>query len=122
MVGRELFTHAAAHQAAVAVRDAFYPGRGRAGAVVPWATFTEPALAHAGLTAAEARDRFGARRVQVHVGRWRTTIAPTPTGRRAPSCSSSASAGGGPGWWARMCWPSGAGEVINELVVAIERG
>ena len=67
VVGRQLFTHAAAHQAAVAVRDAFYPGRGRADAVVPWATFTEPTLAHAGLTAAEARDRFGDR-VRVH--RW----------------------------------------------------
>lgn len=121
VVGRELFTHAAAHQAAVAVRDAFYPGRGRVGAVVPWATFTEPTLAHAGPTVAEARDRWGARHVRVHrwsldhndrahtdratgsivlverVGRLRTTLV-----------------------GAHVLAP-GAGELINELVVAIER-
>jgi pyruvate/2-oxoglutarate dehydrogenase complex dihydrolipoamide dehydrogenase (E3) component len=121
VVGRELFTHAAAHQAATAVRDAFFPGRGRVGAVIPWAIFTEPTLAHAGLTAAEARDRFGTRRVRVHewsldhndrahtdrtsgrillvehVGRLRTRLV------------------------GAHVLAAGAGEVINELVVAIER-
>ncbi|MDQ3469680.1 MAG: FAD-dependent oxidoreductase, partial [Actinomycetota bacterium] len=68
VAGRELFTHAAGYQAVRAIRDAFFPGRGPADALVPWATFTDPELAHAGLTATEARKQFGNRRVRVH--RW----------------------------------------------------
>jgi len=68
VAGRERFTHAAAYQAVTAVRDAFFPGRGRADALVPWATFTDPELAHAGLTVAEAEAEFGRRHVRVH--RW----------------------------------------------------
>ncbi|MBA3606077.1 MAG: FAD-dependent oxidoreductase, partial [Acidimicrobiia bacterium] len=68
VAGRELFTHAAGYQAVRAIRDAFFPGRGTADALVPWATFTDPELAHAGLTATEARKQFGNRRVRVH--RW----------------------------------------------------
>ncbi|HVS44056.1 MAG TPA: FAD-dependent oxidoreductase, partial [Candidatus Dormibacteraeota bacterium] len=40
LAGRELFTHAAASQAVRAIRDMFFPGRARAGAPVPWCTFT----------------------------------------------------------------------------------
>jgi pyruvate/2-oxoglutarate dehydrogenase complex dihydrolipoamide dehydrogenase (E3) component len=121
VVGRQLFTHAAAHQAAVAVRDAFYPGRGRTDAVVPWATFTDPTLAHAGLTVAEARDRFGAWHVRVH--RWalehndrahtdRTSGAIVLVERvRRWRCELVGA----------HLLASGAGEVINELVVAMER-
>lgn len=68
VVGRELFTHAAAHQAVMAVRDAFFPGRAAQHALVPWTTFTDPELAHAGKTIAEATTQFGRRRVRVH--RW----------------------------------------------------
>ena len=60
------FTHAAAADAAAAVRDMFFPGSGRAARLVPWCTFTDPELAHAGLTAQEARDRHGADDVEVH--------------------------------------------------------
>lgn len=64
--GRPNFTHAAAHDAAMAVRDMFFPGRGSPPQLVPWCTFTEPELAHVGLTAAEARERHGSRAVTVH--------------------------------------------------------
>ena len=64
--GRPPFTHAAAHDAAMAVRDMFFPGRGGPAQLVPWCTFTDPELAHAGLTAAEARDKFGSRSVSVY--------------------------------------------------------
>jgi pyruvate/2-oxoglutarate dehydrogenase complex dihydrolipoamide dehydrogenase (E3) component len=64
--GRPRFTHAAAHDAALAVRDMFLPGRGVPAQLVPWCTFTDPELAHVGLTAAEARERFGHRSVRVH--------------------------------------------------------
>ena len=62
---RPRFTHSAAHDAVLAVRDMFFPGRGSPAQLVPWCTFTEPELAHVGLTAAEARERHGARSVQV---------------------------------------------------------
>ena len=59
VAGRTLFTHSAAYEAVRAVRDMFFPGRGTADAMVPWCTFTDPELAHAGLTEAEARERHG---------------------------------------------------------------
>jgi pyruvate/2-oxoglutarate dehydrogenase complex dihydrolipoamide dehydrogenase (E3) component len=64
--GRPQFTHSAAHDAVLAVRDMFFPGSGTPQHLVPWCTFTEPALAHVGLTAAEARERHGPRAVSVH--------------------------------------------------------
>ncbi|HVE93519.1 MAG TPA: FAD-dependent oxidoreductase [Acidimicrobiales bacterium] len=57
--GRYLFTHSAGHEAVRAVRDMFFPGRGRVSSLVPWCTFTDPELAHAGLTESEARERYG---------------------------------------------------------------
>ena len=65
LAGRYLFTHAAASDGVKAVRDMFFPGKGKVDALVPWCTFTEPELAHAGLTIAEATERHGADDVQV---------------------------------------------------------
>ena len=54
------FTHAAAAQARVAVRNALFPGSSAYDArVMPWATFTDPEVAHVGLTEAEARRQHG---------------------------------------------------------------
>lgn len=64
--GRPRFTHAATHDAVTAVRDMFLPGRGLAAGLVPWCTFTDPELARVGLTAAEAREKYGKRAVSVH--------------------------------------------------------
>jgi pyruvate/2-oxoglutarate dehydrogenase complex dihydrolipoamide dehydrogenase (E3) component len=64
--GRPRFTHSAAHDAVLAVRDMFLPGRGHPAQLVPWCTFTEPELAHVGLTAAEARERYGSRSINVY--------------------------------------------------------
>ncbi len=59
VAGRYLFTHSAGYEAVVATRNMFFPGTSAAPDLVPWCTFTDPELAHAGLTAAEARDRYG---------------------------------------------------------------
>jgi pyruvate/2-oxoglutarate dehydrogenase complex dihydrolipoamide dehydrogenase (E3) component len=64
--GRPRFTHTAAHDAVLAVRDMFLPGRGVPPQLIPWCTFTDPELAHVGLTAAEARERHGNRAVHVY--------------------------------------------------------
>jgi pyruvate/2-oxoglutarate dehydrogenase complex dihydrolipoamide dehydrogenase (E3) component len=66
VAGRWLFTHAAAYEGVRAVRNMVFPGRAKGDYAVPWCTFTDPELAHAGLTAAEARERFGSERVEVH--------------------------------------------------------
>ena len=59
-IGGYQFTHYAGWQAFMAVRNALLPGatRGIAGQV-PWTTFTDPEVAHVGLTEVQARDRFG---------------------------------------------------------------
>lgn len=64
--GRADFTHVAAHDAVLAVRDMFFPGTGTPVQLTPWCTFTEPELAHVGLTAAEARERYGKSAVSVY--------------------------------------------------------
>ncbi|MCH7606056.1 MAG: FAD-dependent oxidoreductase [Chloroflexi bacterium] len=54
------FTHYAAWQGFMAVRNAFLPGSTRGVlSEVPWATFTDPEVAHAGLTEADARAKIG---------------------------------------------------------------
>ena len=59
-IGSHQFTHYAGWQAAMAVRNALLPGVS-AGVtdLVPWTTFTDPAVAHIGLTEAEARKKYG---------------------------------------------------------------
>ena len=58
IAGRYLFTHSASYEGVRAVRDMFFPGKGKVVASVPWCTFTDPELAHAGLTEAEAREQL----------------------------------------------------------------
>ena len=66
VAGRDLFTHAAGFEAVRAVRNMVFPGQSKSEYDVPWCTFTDPELAHAGLTAQEARERFGPGDVEVH--------------------------------------------------------
>ena len=55
VASRYQFTHAADHQARIAVQNALFFGRGRASRlVIPWATYTEPEIAHVGLYRDEA--------------------------------------------------------------------
>jgi pyruvate/2-oxoglutarate dehydrogenase complex dihydrolipoamide dehydrogenase (E3) component len=65
VAGRFLFTHSAAYESVIAVRNMFFPASQRATSFVPWCTFTEPELAHSGLTIREAQDRHGSRGVGV---------------------------------------------------------
>jgi pyruvate/2-oxoglutarate dehydrogenase complex dihydrolipoamide dehydrogenase (E3) component len=51
------FTHAADAMARIAIRNALFFGRARLSSlIIPWCTFTEPELAHVGLTPEEARQ------------------------------------------------------------------
>ncbi|MBI3682610.1 MAG: FAD-dependent oxidoreductase [Acidobacteria bacterium] len=68
VVGGHQFTHFAGWQAFQAVRNALLPGHASGFTdVVPWVTFTDPEVAHVGLTEEAARAKFGDR---VKVCRW----------------------------------------------------
>lgn len=69
VTGHFLFTHMAAYEASVVVRNAlfFRPLRQKTNfRVVPWTTFTDPEMARVGLTEREARERYGEDRVRVY--------------------------------------------------------
>jgi len=62
------FTHYAGWQAFQAVRNALLPGSASGiSSVVPWVTFTDPEVAHVGLTEQEARAQHGER---IQMNRW----------------------------------------------------
>jgi pyruvate/2-oxoglutarate dehydrogenase complex dihydrolipoamide dehydrogenase (E3) component len=57
IASRYQFTHAAEALARIALQNAIFFGRKKASAlVVPWATFTDPEVAHVGLDEKQARD------------------------------------------------------------------
>jgi pyruvate/2-oxoglutarate dehydrogenase complex dihydrolipoamide dehydrogenase (E3) component len=60
VTGETHFAHAAEHHAALAVRNALFrlPVRTHH-ETMPWVTFTDPELAHVGLTEETARERYG---------------------------------------------------------------
>jgi pyruvate/2-oxoglutarate dehydrogenase complex dihydrolipoamide dehydrogenase (E3) component len=60
VVGPYQFSHMTEYQAVTAARNAFLPFKKKVDyGTVAWCTFTDPELAHAGLTEEEARERFG---------------------------------------------------------------
>ncbi len=60
VIGHYLFTHVAAFQAQLLLRNIFFPfARAINYAVVPWTTFSDPEVARCGLTEAEAREKHG---------------------------------------------------------------
>jgi pyruvate/2-oxoglutarate dehydrogenase complex dihydrolipoamide dehydrogenase (E3) component len=60
VAGTPRFTHVADYHARLVLRNALFPLSGRADyRVVPWVTYTDPELAHVGLTEAEAREQHG---------------------------------------------------------------
>ena len=68
VLGGPQFTHFAGWQAFQAVRNALLPWHTSGFPdVVPWVTFTDPEVAHAGLTEQQARAKFGER---VKVCQW----------------------------------------------------
>lgn len=65
VIGGYLFTHVAAYQAGVAVRNAVLPiGKKKVEyRVVPWCVFTDPEVARVGLTPEHARQQYSQTRV-----------------------------------------------------------
>lgn len=65
-VGRYRFTHSAGSEAVTALRNMFYPGSASAQTPVPWTTFTDPELAHVGMTQQQARRKLGEGKTRVY--------------------------------------------------------
>ncbi len=54
------FTHVAAYEAVKLVRNMLFPGKSAVDLThVPWALYTDPEVAHLGLTEAQAREQYG---------------------------------------------------------------
>lgn len=118
LAGRYLFTHSAGYEAVQAIIDAFLPIRGRAPDLVPWCTFTDPELAHVGMTTAEAEARFGD-----DVDVWRQDLSHSDRARTDGATDGAVivvtakkKVVG-----AHVLAPS-AGEMIHELALAVRKG
>jgi pyruvate/2-oxoglutarate dehydrogenase complex dihydrolipoamide dehydrogenase (E3) component len=113
----ERVAHSGEHAALRAVRDMFFPGRAAPVDVVPWCTFTDPELAHAGLTSGEAEALLGD-----EVDVWRIELADNDRTRiegAAPGAIVVVTARD------RIVGAHvlglGAGELVHELALAIDR-
>ena len=116
--GRHLFTHSAGYEAARAVRNMFLPGSSGGSFLVPWCTFTDPELAHAGLTEAQARAEHGDDAVRV----WRQDLSHSDRARADSAADGEIRIVTAKGRvvGAHALAPS-AGELIGELALAIDR-
>ncbi|MGI8594655.1 MAG: dihydrolipoyl dehydrogenase family protein [Solirubrobacteraceae bacterium] len=117
--GRYLFTHMAGYEGVRAVRDMFFPGKGKVTDFVPWCTFTDPELAHAGLTIGEAEERFGEHDVSV----WRQDLTHSDRARADGETAGAVVVVTAKGkvLGAHILAPH-AGEMIHELALAIQQG
>jgi pyruvate/2-oxoglutarate dehydrogenase complex dihydrolipoamide dehydrogenase (E3) component len=119
------FTHAAAYQGRLAARNALGKRSSAAYRVVPWVIFTDPEIAHVGLTEPEARAKHGD---DVHVA----TLPFTAIDRAVISGDVDGMikvvtkgkplighAGGGEVLGAHIIG-AGAGELIHEFVLAMQ--
>lgn len=118
VAGRFAFTHSAGYEAARAVRNMFFPGSSGGEYEVPWCTFTDPELAHVGLTEGQARERWGD-----DVAVWRHELADSDRARTDGSevgaihvVTRKGTIVGG------HVLAANAGEIVNELALALHRG
>jgi len=67
VAGPYLFTHMAEYQAGIVISNALIPllKRKVSYGVVPWVTYTDPELAHVGLSEVQAKAQFGAEKISV---------------------------------------------------------
>ena len=66
VIGRQQFTHAANYHAGLVVRALLFRLPAKDRGLIPWATYTDPELAHVGLTEAQAMKRYR----KVRILRW----------------------------------------------------
>jgi pyruvate/2-oxoglutarate dehydrogenase complex dihydrolipoamide dehydrogenase (E3) component len=119
VTGGYRFTHAAALQARTAVRNALFPG-GTAldERAMPWTTFTEPEVAHVGLSEAQARQRYGDGVLRIFVQSMREVDRAVTDGVTEGFVKLVATAHGKL-LGAQIVAPH-AGEYVNELALALQ--
>lgn len=118
VAGRFFFSHSAGYEGVRAVRDMFFPGKGTVTDLVPWCTFTDPELAHAGLTIEQARSRYGD-----DVDVWRLDLQHSDRARAESAGDGSVVIVTGKKTrvvGAHILAPA-AGEMIHELALAIDQ-
>lgn len=120
VTGRFLFTHVADHQARTVVQNALFPVRTNIKYdVIPWCTFTDPELAHVGMTEHEARDQYGSE-VSIHLYDLadldRVIVDRAPVG-----CVKIVTRRGGRILGGHILGPN-AGTMISEIALAMEAG
>jgi pyruvate/2-oxoglutarate dehydrogenase complex dihydrolipoamide dehydrogenase (E3) component len=119
------FTHVAAYQGRVAAGNAIGRQHAASYRVIPWAIFTEPEIAHVGLTEPEARRKHGdaVRVVSLpFTAVDRAVIAGDPRGLIKVITATKplvGHAGGGSIVGAHIVGP-GAGELIHEFVIGMQ--
>ncbi|GAC1651527.1 MAG: mercuric reductase [Gemmatimonadaceae bacterium] len=120
VIGGLRFTHVADYESRLVVRNSFFPiAAKRDYRFVPWVIFTDPELAHVGLTEVEARERHGDR-----VRIWRRPFADVdraivddePAGAVKVITDSRGRILGG------HVLGHGAGNMVGEIVVAMKYG
>jgi pyruvate/2-oxoglutarate dehydrogenase complex dihydrolipoamide dehydrogenase (E3) component len=120
VAGRWQFTHIAGYHASIVIRQALFRLPARVDdRAVPWCTYTDPELAHAGLTAAEAAERHGPD--DVHV--WTHDLSHSDRARADSAADGEIRVVTHKGKMvgAHALTPN-AGEVIHELALAISEG
>jgi pyruvate/2-oxoglutarate dehydrogenase complex dihydrolipoamide dehydrogenase (E3) component len=67
VVGPYQFSHMAEYQAIIALGNALFPFKRKVNYdCVPWCTFTDPEIAHLGLTEEEARSRYASSNIKIY--------------------------------------------------------
>lgn len=119
VLGHHHFSHVAEEEARTAVRNAFFPVRGRTNyRWAPWCTFTSPELAHLG----ETEEQLRARGARYRVYRWSFEDDDRArVDREATGCVKLLATPAGRLLGAHVLGPR-AGEVTNELVLAVRKG
>ncbi|HYF65475.1 MAG TPA: FAD-dependent oxidoreductase [Herpetosiphonaceae bacterium] len=121
VIGRYQFTHVAGQEAGLILRNALFPRQSKMGyATIPWATFTDPEVAHVGLNEDEARAKYGSK-LRVYEQPWQSND-------RARTESSTAgftkilAAGPRERIVGAHIIGQGAGDLINTVVTAMAAG
>jgi pyruvate/2-oxoglutarate dehydrogenase complex dihydrolipoamide dehydrogenase (E3) component len=120
VVGGYQFSHFAGWQAFQAVRNALFPGNSSGTSnVVPRITFTDPEVAHVGLTEEQARSQF---ENEITVSRWDLSRVDRAVCDNDRNGFIKVIAKGDRTILACTIVAERAGETINEVAVAIKRG
>ena len=113
------FTHMASHHAGIVIRNALFrlPARAETRAV-PWVTYTDPELAHVGLSASDARKALGDR---VRIATWPFAENDRAQAERATEGFVKAVVGPGGRILGATVVGARAGELIQPWVLAVAR-